>query len=136
MEYLDTNVIIRFLTKDNPEQAARAGQVFREIDAGTRTVTTTEGVLVETVQVLSSKKLYALPREDIRRHLVNVLTLRGVKLPKRRIYLEALELYVRYPHLSFVDALAAIHTGYSHLEAVLSFDQGFDRVPGVTRHEP
>ena len=105
MATLDTNVLIRYLTQDNPEHARRALALLQQIEAGTRSATIPEGVLVETVQVLSSRRLYNVSREEIRARLGTILRLRGLKLENKRTYLRALDLYVEYSRLSFVDAL-------------------------------
>jgi predicted nucleic acid-binding protein len=54
-EFLDTNVVIRYLTQDNPDQTARATRFLQQLETGERQVITCEAVLVEIVQVLSSK---------------------------------------------------------------------------------
>src|SRR5437867_3085655 len=105
MVVLDTNVILRYLTQDNPDRSRRAFALIQQLEAGERTATLPEAVLVETVQVLSSKRLYNVSREEIRTRLGVVLRLRGVKLPQKRTYLRALDLCVEYARLSFVDAL-------------------------------
>ncbi len=101
-----------------------------------RTGIPTETVLVELVQVVSSKVLYRFPRSETRRHLSSIILLRGVKLPRKGRYLRALELYEAHPRLPFVDALLATYAEETPPATVLSFDQGFDRVPGLTRDEP
>jgi predicted nucleic acid-binding protein len=133
---LDTNIIIRHLSGDHPDHSPRARALFQELYAGVRSVTLTEAVVVETVQVLSSKTLYNLPRPDIQRFLSTIIRLRGVKLPRKRRYLRALELYGATPRLSFVDALLVAYAEEDPPATVISFDQGFDRVPDVTRLEP
>lgn len=60
---------------------------------GDLAITTSEGVLVEAVYVLSSKALYNLPRSAIRTRLIGIITLQGLKLPRKRTYLHALDLY-------------------------------------------
>ena len=72
MEYIDTNIFIRYLTQDNPQLSAIAYEIMRQLEEGSRTATTCEGVIVEVVQVLSSKRLYNVPRSDISFHLTNV----------------------------------------------------------------
>jgi predicted nucleic acid-binding protein len=136
MPPLDTNVIIRYLTNDHPVHSPQAYAAFRELAAGRLVAALTEAVLVETVQVLSSRTLYNLPRTEIRRHIGNIIRFQGVKLPRKRRYLRALDLYAAVPALSFVDALLAAYAEDSTERAVLSFDQGFDRVPSITRREP
>jgi predicted nucleic-acid-binding protein len=133
---LDTNVIIRHLTADNPRQSPLAHQLMQELDVGARSVTLTEAVLVEAVQVLSSKVLYNLPRSDIRQHLRGIIQLRGVVLPRKPRYLRALDLYASTPRLSFVDALLAVYAEADPSLTVLSFDRGFDGLAAVTRREP
>src|SRR6266550_4530007 len=93
VEFLDTNPIFRFLTRDNPDQGQRAYALFQQVETGTIIVTTCEGVIVESVQVLSSKKLYNLPRNDISIHLKSIISLKGLKLSNKRTYLRALDIY-------------------------------------------
>jgi uncharacterized protein len=134
-EFLDTNVVIRYLTQDNPDQTTRATKLLQQIETGERQMTTCEGVLVEIVQVLSSKRLYNLPRSDIASALSDILRLRGLRLPHRSTYLRALDLYAS-TSLDFVDALALAHMERGKLQTIVSFDRDFDRFPQVTRHEP
>ncbi len=134
-EFLDANVVIRYLTRDNPEQSPRALRLLQEVEIGTRQVTTCEGVLVEIVQVLSSKRLYNLPRSDIASALSDILRLRGLRLANKATYLRALDLYAS-TSLEFVDALVVAHMERRKLQTILSFDQDFDRFPQITRREP
>jgi predicted nucleic acid-binding protein len=133
---IDTNVIIRHLAGDHADHSPRARALMQRLHDGTDTATLTEAVLVETAQVLSSKALYNLPRPDIRRHLSAIIRFRGIRLPRKRRYLRALELYEGTPALSFVDALLAVYAEASPPPTVISFDEGFDRVPGLTRKAP
>ncbi|MGH2585658.1 MAG: PIN domain-containing protein [Dehalococcoidia bacterium] len=133
---LDTNIIIRHLAGDHPQHSPRARALFQDLYSGARAAMLTEAVLVETVQVLSSKSLYNLPRADIERHLGTIVRFRGVKLAQKRRYLRALELYAATPRLSFVDALLAVLAQENPPPTVLSFDQGFDGISGLTRVEP
>ena len=134
-EFLDTNVVIRYLTQDNPDQTARATKLLQQIESGERQMTTCEGVLVEIVQVLSSKRLYNLPRSDIASALTNILRLRGLHLPHGSTYLRALEIYAS-TSLDFVDALAVAHMEREGIQTIVSFDHDFDRFSQVVRREP
>ncbi len=133
--FLDTNLIIRFLTPDDPEQAARAYDAFQQAEAGTLTLVSTEGVVVEAVQVLSSKQLYNLPRAVIRDQVTDILQVRGLEVPDRDTLLRALVLYA-VTNLDFVDVLILTHMERRGITTVLSFDRGFDRIEGITRREP
>jgi predicted nucleic acid-binding protein len=133
---LDANVILRYVTQDNADQSWRAHALFQQLEAGGLSLTTTESVLVEVVQVLSSRALYNLSRDEVRTHLSAVLALRGLKLPYKRVYLRALEVYVAYPRLDFVDALNVAHAERAKTMTIVSFDRDYDRVPGINRTEP
>lgn len=135
VEFLDTNSIIRYLTQDNPDQAERAYRLFQDVDSGRRIITTSEAVIAEAVYVLSSKDLYHLSRVEVSRHLTTVVSLRGLKLPNKRVFLRALDLYVSTP-LDFVDALNVAHMERAKLKTILSFDRHFDRIPGIVRRDP
>lgn len=45
-------------------------------------------------------------------------------------------LYIRHPGLSFADCYHAVMVERYHLDSIISFDQGFDRLAGLTREEP
>jgi predicted nucleic acid-binding protein len=134
-DFLDTNVIIRYVTNDNPDQSARSLAFLQEVEAGRQTVTTCEGVLVEAVQVLESKRLYNFPRSDIQATLADLIAMRGLQLPHKPTYLRALELYAS-TNLDFVDALGVAHMERLALNTIVSFDRGFDRIQGIRRREP
>lgn len=81
-----------------------------------------------------SKRLYNRPRDEIRDYLASILNLRGMQVPFKHTFLRALELYAS-TNLDFVDALNVAHMERQGIETIVSFDQGFDRVPGITREE-
>ena len=135
MKFLDTNVILRFLTRDHPQQSAAVLPLLEQIAAGTLTVTVSEAVLMETEHVLSSRLLYNLPRADIARHLDLVLSLRGLRTPDKAIYRRAVAIYAAV-NVDLADALTVAHMERQGISTVLSFDRDFDRFPAIRREEP
>jgi len=133
--FLDTNIFLRYLTRDDPEKAERCFDLFQRVKAGTEAVTTSESVIAEVVFVLSSPKVYNVSRERVRSLLVPILTLKGLRLPNRGLYLRALDLYADH-EIDFEDALSVAHLERRQLTAILSYDRGFDRIEGVRREEP
>src|SRR4051794_24968610 len=97
MEHIDTNIIIRYLTKDDPEKAKRVLGLFQQVSRGVKTIAITESVIAEVIYVLSSKRLYNLPRAEIVKRLLPILLLKGVQLgckpTDKPIYTEALHIY-------------------------------------------
>lgn len=136
MRFLDTNVAIRYLTQDDPVKGQACTALFRRVDAGTEEITTCEAVIAEIVYVLSAPSLYALGRSEVHTRLTALLGLRGWRLPSRRTYLRALDLYAAQPQLDFEDALILAHAENEGVGEVLSYDRGLDRAASVKRVEP
>ncbi|MDO8672857.1 MAG: PIN domain-containing protein [Dehalococcoidia bacterium] len=135
LEFIDTNVFIRYLTDDHPDHSALSLKFLQEIEAGNRTAAICEAVLVEIVQVLSSKALYGYPRQAIRESVSDLIGLRGLRLPHKRTYLRALDLYAS-TNVDFVDAICVSHMERSAIATIVSFDREFDHFQGITRREP
>ncbi len=134
-DIIDTNVLIGVFTRESREQAERAYRYIEEIQSGQRRAFIPEAVLLETVQVLSSKTLYAVPRPEIRRLLDVILDLRGVTMSNKAAYRRALELY-SVTNLDFTDVLNIAYVEVGEWTHVVSFDQGYDRVASGIRWEP
>jgi len=136
MAILDTNALLRYLTEDNPEQAQRALAVLEQVEAGRLRLTLLEGVVVETVQVLSSRRLYDVPRETIRTRLSSIIRLPGIQMTNKRTYLRAFDLYVEYGRLSFIDALCVAYAQRQRDATVTSFDRDYRGIPEIAWSEP
>src|SRR5215212_10567002 len=124
--FVDTNVIIRYMTKDEPTMAAAAKQLFEQAELGTVTITTCEAVITEVVYILSSKALYNVSRDEIKKHLRNFLRMKGLKIVNKSVYLRALDIYAT-TNLDFVDALGIEHTRHADLTLLWTFDQGMHK---------
>lgn len=135
MYFIDTNVFIRYLTQDNKEQSAQAYELLKRVEAGLFIVTTSEAVITEIIHVLESKALYDLPREDIRTHLNNILSFKGLKLSYKNLYKRALDIYVQYS-IDFVDALSVAYMEKKNINTVISFDKDFNKIPQLKTTEP
>ncbi len=137
MKFLDTNVILRYLTRDDEVKARACYELFQRLKDGSEGVFTSEAIITEVVYVLSSKRgPYRLSHEEIRSRLIPILALRGLKLPQKRLYLRALEHYATYPSLDIEDAVAIAHMEKLSIREILSYDTDFDRIPALKRVEP
>ena len=135
MQFVDANIFLRYLTRDDPEKAQACLALFQQAERGEVTLFTTETIIAEIVYVLSSPRLYNLSRQDVRNRLMPLLTLPGLRMSKRSVALRALELYESH-NVDFEDALAAAHMEQLGIETIISYDRDFDRFPQVTRAEP
>jgi predicted nucleic acid-binding protein len=131
---LDTNVLVRYLTEDDIEQAARAYALFEELDDGKRSVVLPEAVIAETVFVLL--RIYKIDKGTIQTRLSSLLKIGRVQVPNKRVILDALDLFAEHPRLSIVDALCAAHAKILPDQTVLSFDRDFKNLAGVHWEEP
>jgi predicted nucleic acid-binding protein len=137
VRYLDTNPIIRLLTGDHPDHAAKARTMFERAGRGEFTLYLPEATVVEVVNVLSSPRLYKLPRAEVAAKLTKLFTLPGLHVPRKTTYRRALELWVQTPQVrDFTDALHVAHMERLKIPIIASFDADFDRFPGITREEP
>jgi uncharacterized protein len=134
LPFLDTNVILRHVLSDNPDQSPRATAYFRLIANGNRSVQISDLVVFESVFTL--EKTYRMPRHAIRDAIWPLLTLSGVTLEKKHEFHAVFDLYVNRPSLSFADCYHVELVKRLELPQVVSFDRGFDKVPGITRIEP
>jgi|tagenome__1003787_1003787.scaffolds.fasta_scaffold20575041_3 predicted nucleic acid-binding protein len=136
MRFLDTNIIIRFLTGDDPAKASDCYALFQRLGSGAESVTTSEVIIAEVVYVLSSRAQYGLSHADIRGRLLPLLAARGLRLLQKRVCLRALDLYAAHPFLDYEDALSVAYMEHERIAELYSYDRGFDRVTGVQRVEP
>jgi len=136
MKYVDTNIFIRALIADDPEKSRACSRLLHRVDRGQEDITTCESIVSEVAFVLSSPANYRLAHEEVRARFAPYLRMRGLRLPGRSTYLEALDLFAQYPHLDFEDALCVAHMRQAGITEILSYDRDFDRIEGVTRIEP
>lgn len=131
--FLDTNVLIRYLTNDDPAKAARALALLDRLAEGDEEAVTTPLVVFETVFLL--EKSYKLPKAEVRAKITAVLALQGLRLAEKSLCLQALDYYV-HQNISYADAYNAAWMRQESVSEVYSWDREFDRVAGLTRHEP
>lgn len=114
MRAVDTNVVVRYLAGDDPDQAARARAV---IDAGDVLLSTT--VLLETEWVLRS--VYGLDRVQAAAALAAFVGLPGVSVEDPARLAEALS--HAKAGMDFADALHL--AAAERCEALVTFDRRF-----------
>lgn len=118
---LDTNVLVRYLTQDDPDQAARATRIVEQ-----ELTEETPGfiglvVLVETVWVL--QRLYRASAEEIRETVTDLLGSRDIVVENRDVVTRALALS-RKNSCGFADAIIAASALNAGCDKVISFDRG------------
>ncbi|MGQ9513272.1 PIN domain-containing protein [Thermodesulfitimonas sp.] len=124
--WLDTNVILRYLLRDNEELFATAAQVMTSAERGEVNLHLTPLIVAEVVWVLES--FYGYPREQVAEVVGAFATAGGIILEERETVLQALADYASL-NVDFVDAYLAARacaTGWP----VCTFDKkDFARLP-------
>lgn len=133
VRFLDTNILLRYLTRDDPARAAAALALLIRVEEGQERVITSPLVIFETVFTL--QKRYHVSKQDIRQALTDLISMRGLQIPNKALRIEALNLFATQ-NLPFVDAYNAVYMRSRGLNEIYSWDGDFDRITGITRVEP
>jgi predicted nucleic acid-binding protein len=130
--HLDTNVVVRFLTHDDPEQWPAAEALMLSARDGRVTLLLDPVVISELTYALDL--YFGRGREEIAAALAALVRSPGIKTSDPGILLDALKRYGARP-VDFADALLAARARADGV-SVASFDRDFDRFGDVERYEP
>jgi predicted nucleic-acid-binding protein len=127
--FVDTNVIVRHLTGEPPEIAARATAYL----AAEPELFLADLIVAETIYVLES--LYKTPRDQIATAMRSLVALRSVVTVDPALLLRALEVY-ELDRIDFAEAYLVASAESSGVNRIASFDRSIDRVGTIERVEP
>jgi predicted nucleic-acid-binding protein len=123
---IDTNVLVRYLTEDDPAQARRAAAVIEEARSGRRRLLIQPVVLCELVWVLESA--YELPREEVAGILDRILRTAQFEVPAKELAWRAWEDY-RDGAGDFADYLIGHANAEAGVSRTVTFDRGLQKSP-------
>jgi predicted nucleic-acid-binding protein len=127
--FVDTNVLVRHLTGDPVDMAARAtGYLQAELE-----LLLADLIVAETVYVLES--FYETPREQIAAAMRSLIAMSSVVTVDPALLLRALEVYEVH-RIDFAEAYLVACAESTGVDAVASFDRSVVRVGTVQRTEP
>jgi predicted nucleic acid-binding protein len=133
--HIDTDVIIRLVTGDDPVKQAQAAQLFQDVEDGKRTIRAPVAVIADAVFVLCSRRLYNLPRPETSAALARLVRIPGFRVDHRRTVLAALALFGS-TRLDFGDCMLIASMRQAGSTILYSSDTDFDRFPPIERREP
>lgn len=123
MKSLDTNIVLRFLLGDMPEQSAVARQMIS--DAKPNSFAIADAVFFETAWIISG------PAFGVDRKTLGALLIQLTDIPQincnRSLIKKAVPLYVAHPSLSFVDVCLAVYAELNGQLPLLTYDQKLAR---------
>jgi predicted nucleic-acid-binding protein len=132
--FVDTNVFLRFLTNDVPDQANGVEQLLLQAEKGELQLHTSSLAIAEIVWTLES--YYELSHEEVRDHVMAILNTPGLFVERGESIARAILLYVD-ENIDFVDAFNGVWMQEQGLTSAITFDtKHFKRIPGITVHTP
>lgn len=126
---MDTNVLVRHLTGDPTEMAARAAAFLRE----ERELLLTDLVAAETVYVLES--FYEAPPDAVAQALRSLVAFDSIVCVDPALLLRAVEVY-ETDRIDFAEAHLVACAESTGIGTIASFDRSIDRVDTIERIEP
>lgn len=127
--FVDSNVLIRHLTGDPPEAAARATAFL----AGADELLLPDLIVAEIVYVLES--FYEVPVDEVARLVRSIIAFPAVRILDPALLLRALEVHQTH-RIDFAEAYLVASAESAGVEDIASFDRSIDRVASVNRIEP
>ena len=126
---LDTNLIIRFLINDYPQQADKVEKILKDVS---EELILTDVVVAEIIYVLQSN--YKLSKEATVDKLYKLIQ-NSTLICHRELIFNTLFIYLNH-NISFVDAYLLAFCEQENLEGIYSFDEGLDKIKSIKRFKP
>jgi predicted nucleic acid-binding protein len=127
--FADTNLFLRLLTDDVPDQAEAFANLLRKAGRGEMRFVTNPMVLAEIVWTLES--YYELSKEAIQEKILAILNTPGLEVTDGELILRAILWYAEY-NVDFIDAYNAAWMFEHRIVTACTFDQKhFARFEGI-----
>ena len=127
--FVDTNVLIRHLTGDPPDQARRATAFLADADE----LLLPDLIVAEVVYVLES--FYEVPAGQVARLVRSVIAYPPIRTLDPPLLLRSLEVYETH-RIDFAEAYLVASAEASGIPDIISFDRSIDRGTTACRIEP
>ncbi|NPV81637.1 MAG: PIN domain-containing protein [Firmicutes bacterium] len=130
---IDANIILRFLTNDDPQKAEACAVLLEKVERNEHQVWLPDLVLADVIWTL--ERFYRQSKEKIADLLTPIVSLRGLHCSSKEAIFLALRLYVRH-NIDWTDAFVAAQVILQKVGTIYSYDRDFDRIPELERLEP
>ncbi len=121
-ELVDTNVLVRFYTRDHEDQFHQAVAWFKQAQDSKKKLLISTLVVAETCFVLES--FYKQTRKAIADHLEVTISQKWLTVPERKVLIASLRLFAQGGH--FVDCYLASKARIDNSK-VLTFDKNLSK---------
>jgi predicted nucleic acid-binding protein len=131
--FVDTNVFLRYLTKDDPSKYERCRELFKRVLEGEIAISTSGMVIAELIWTLLS--YYKVPKAEVIEKVSVILGTENLFVPDKDVLVDALVLYARR-NIDFIDAYNAVLMKYQGLREIYSYDEDFETIEDIERKKP
>lgn len=132
-KFIDTNIFIRYLTKDDPSKYDKCREIFKKAVEGKTNLATSGMVIAELIWTLLS--YYKVTKADVIEKISIIVSTENLYIPDKDIIADALILYSR-KNINYIDAYNAVFMRYHGFDEIYSYGQDFDAIEGIKRQEP
>jgi predicted nucleic-acid-binding protein len=132
--FVDTNLFLRYLLNDIPQQADAVEEMLKEAIEGRLELWTNPMVIAEIVWTCES--YYELPKEEIRDKVLMILNTPGLWVEDHDLVAEAILLFAE-KNVDFIDAYNACWARDRGISDIYTFDRKhYRRLEGIRVHTP
>jgi predicted nucleic acid-binding protein len=131
--FIDTNIFLRYLTKDNPSKYEKCREIFKKAVEGKIELSTSGIVIAELIWTLLS--YYKVQKADVVEKISIMVSTDNLYIPDKNIITDALVLYGR-KNIDYIDAYNAVFMRRYDIEEIYSYDGDFDAIENIKRTEP
>jgi predicted nucleic acid-binding protein len=131
--FVDTNIFLRYLTKDDLSRYEKCREMFKRAMKGEIAIITSGMVIAELVWTLLS--YYKVPKAEVVEKITVIVGTKNLSIPDKQVVADALVLYAR-KNIDFIDAYNAIFMRYHGLRDIYSYDEDFELIEDIQRREP
>lgn len=125
--WIDTNIIIRFVTADHAAMTPECADLMKSAEEGTITLKVPAMIIAECCWVLQSPRYQFSPR-NIAKVLIDFLAADGIEADEKETLILALRAYADVG-VDFIDAYLAAHARNSTTQQIITFNaKDFDKL--------
>ncbi len=130
---IDANIILRFLTDDEPVTADRCRHLLQRVETNKEQVYLLDIVMADIVWTL--EKFYQVAKPRVRELILPIVGLKGLRCTNKQVIARAFDIYVDL-NVDWTDAFVAASMINKEQEEIYSYDKDFTKIKGIRRMEP
>ena len=120
----DTNIIVRYLVKDNITLYTKAKDFFDKVRDGSEKAVILESVIAECIYVLT--KIYQVPKDKASNSLIDILHYKGIANDDQKELIRALTIFLE-SDVDIVDCILCAKAAGSS-DNLFSFDEELNKL--------